>query len=206
MTPKSPTLPEPQGIHVRPAQLGDICLLLEPKRDDEILNLKQWQTDLLSRFGGEPIERVHLTCQRFACLDDNRIQAFTTSLEQTVSTVDPFPLTAISLQTLLVAFRKTHILKWQVQVTDEVQQFATTVESLLGVVGIEPLYISGFTSSLVAALKDVSELAADRLSSYGSFPHHLFTAEQAVLSKIMGANEFEILASVEIGTRSLTCL
>jgi hypothetical protein len=85
-------------------------------------------------------------------------------------------------------------------------QFATIVESLLGAVGIEPLYVSGFASSLVAALKDVSELDADRLSSYGSFPHHLFTAEQVVLSKIKGANEFEILASLEIGAPSLTCL
>ena len=109
-------------------------------------------------------------------------------------------LTAISLETLYVPIRQTNILKWQIDVTEELRQFVAGVEQALVGVGIKPLYKSGFVSSLVAALREVPKLSEESLTKYSSFPYHLFVGEQIELSKICGSNDFETLAIIPILT------
>jgi hypothetical protein len=179
-------------------------VLLEPKSANEIGELRQRQRKLWSIFGGVPIEHVHLTCQRFARHDDNRVEVFASRLERILADIEPFPLTALSLETLYVPVRETHILKWQVQITGELRYFVAVVEDALHEAGLAPLYILGFISSLVAALRNINEPDAGRLASFDAFPHHLFTAERVVLSKIEGADRFEILASFDLGPQTLT--
>ena len=70
---EDPAQDPPVDIYVRPAQLGDICVLLEPTDQDEIRLLRQRQLALQARFGGKPIENVHLTCQRFESQDERSI-------------------------------------------------------------------------------------------------------------------------------------
>ena len=196
----SKNLPQEKAKNTRgrPAKFGDICVLLEPTQEEEINQLRQRQISLQSLFRGIPIEDVHLTCQRFACQDEYLLQRFAQNLTRPLATVEPFPFTALSLRTLHSPLRQTNILKWHVQVTEDLRRFVAIVEHTLLATGITPLYPSGFVSSLVAALRGVSELSSDDLSSYNAFPHHLFTAGKVVLSKINGLNEFEILATIPL--------
>ncbi|MFQ5856772.1 MAG: hypothetical protein ACE5LU_14150 [Anaerolineae bacterium] len=189
---------EPKNIYARPARFGDICVLLEPTQKEEIKLLRQRQTPLQSLFGGILIEDVHLTCQRFACQDKHLMQGFVQNLTRALAIVEPFPFTALSLKMLYSPLRQTNILKWHVQVTENLQRFVAIVEHTLLATDITPLYPSGFVSSLVAALRGVPELNSNNLSDHNVFPHHLFAADKVVLSKINGLNEFETLATFRL--------
>jgi len=137
----NPLQEEPKKIYVRPAQFGDICVLLEPTEKEEISTLYQHQMSLQSFFGGTPIEHVHLTCQRFACQDNHLVQGFIQSLTRALAIVEPFPFIALSLRTLYVPIRETNNLRWQIQVTEDLQRFVAIAERTLLATGITPLYI-----------------------------------------------------------------
>ncbi|UCC88131.1 MAG: hypothetical protein JSV81_02195 [Anaerolineales bacterium] len=186
-----------RATHVRPAQVGDICVLLEPSQPHEINRLRQRQAALQARFGGVPIKHVHLTCQRFACRDKGLLGAFVRNLARALEPLEPFPLTAIALKPRYVSFRQTNILKWEIQVTQELEGFVASVEQALMAAGIAPLYKSGFVSSQITALKDVPEPEPGDLAAQ-VFPQHLFAAGRVVLSRIDGPNAFELLAELRL--------
>jgi hypothetical protein len=194
---------KPGEMCARPAELGDVCVLLEPTYQDEITWLHEQQTSLQSRFRGRLVKNVHLTCQRFRPNHGNSIESLVEGLEHAVVTIEPFPLTALSLQTLYVPVLRTNTLKWEIRMTGDLRRFVTLVEQTLVSSDIVPLYNSGFVSSLVAALKDVPEPSSDSLSNYPALPHHLFTAGQMALSRIVGPTEFEILASIPLARSSI---
>jgi hypothetical protein len=112
----------------------------------------------------------------------------------------PFGLTAVSLQTLYLPIRQTNILKWKIEVTEELRLFVALVEQALLSLGVEPLYRTGFVSTLVAALKDVPEMDQARLAEYKGFPQHLYRGERIVLSQICGPNEFKTLAVIPLNS------
>jgi hypothetical protein len=194
---KNPSPEAGREPHVRPAQVGDICVLLEPTEPHEINHLRQRQVALQARFGGQPIEHVHLTCQRFACRDKGLLGAFVQNLTRALADLEPFPLTAIALTPRYVSFRQTNILKWEIQVTQDLKGFVARVEQALMAAGIAPLYRSGFVSSQVTALKDVPEPGPGDLAAE-VFPQHLFAADRVVLSRLDGPNAFEILAELRL--------
>jgi hypothetical protein len=181
-------------IHIRPAEIGDICVLLEPTDKTEIEHIRKRQAALQTDFGGIPIDRIHLTCQRFANQDEIKIEEFTNQLRSALDAYKPFHLTALSLYTLYVPVRQSNILKWNIAVTKDLSRFVALVEKAVRQSGIQPLYRTGFVSTLVAALKDIPQDLDPRcLSSYDEFPFSLFTAGQASLSRIDGPDQFEIL-------------
>ncbi len=189
---------KPREIYVRRAQIGDICVLIEPICQAEINLLQERQSSLQSHFLGKPIENIHLTCQRFKPKHEHSIDILAQDLKHALVTVEPFSLTALSLQTLQVPVLQTNILKWEIQMTEDLRRFVTLVEQTLVVNGVIPLYKSGFVSTLIAALRDVPELSSDSLSNYATTPHHLFTAGKVVLSRIVGPKEFDILATIHL--------
>jgi hypothetical protein len=79
-------------------------------------------------------------------------------------------------------------------------ELAATFNCVLRGEGIDSLYAPGFVSSLIAALIDVPDVDRAHLDS-ADLPCHLFTARQAVLSRILGPNEFEILATLQFADR-----
>ena len=194
----SEELKRARSIHIRPARIGDICLLLEPAREEEIHQLRQHQAILQSLFGGVPIEEIHLTCHRFECRDE-LIGNLITGLENDFRMVCPIALKALSIETLHVPVRQTNILKWRIEVSKALEEFVAIVERRVVAAGAQPLYMAGFVSSLVAALRGVAKLEKDAGDRYGELPYHLFTGEKVVLSKIEGANEFDVLATIYLG-------
>jgi hypothetical protein len=202
--PENPSQKVDREPHVRPAQIGDICVLLEPTDAHEIKRLRLRQVALQARFGGQPIQHVHLSCQRFACQDEGLLEAFVQNLTRILTDLEPFPLTAIALKPHYTSIRQTNILKWEIRVTQDLANFVASVEQALLAAGIAPLFRSGFVSSLVSALKDIPEPGLEDLA-VEVFPHHLFTAGQVVLSRIQGPNAFEILVELGLKTQEAPC-
>jgi len=185
-------------IHTRPAEKGDICVLLESTRPTEHRRLQQQQSALQAQFGGEPVAHVHLTVQRFTCLD-SQLQHFTTQLEQELAGVRPFRLTAVALQTLFVGGLDSNFLKWRIEVTADLKRLNRLVERALQVSGIPSLYVPGAITTLVSALRDVRELTETELAQAGPFPLPLFTVETLIFSRIESATTFNDLASLRLG-------
>ena len=192
-------------IHVRPAEIGDICVLLEPGDSAEIHGLRQRQIALQKGFGGVPIDRIHLTCQRFAGQEEGHITELTAQLRRALQIYASFQLTALSLYTLYVPVRQSNILKWNIAITRDLTRFVALVEKTVRQSGIQPLYRSGFVSTLVAALKDIPQDLDPRfLNSHYEFPFSLFTASQVSLSRIDGPDQFEILAVIPMSAGGST--
>jgi hypothetical protein len=177
--------------HLRPAQVGDICLLLEPETAEEA-RLRVYQQALKTRFGGTFIEKVHLTCQRFDDVGPEQMARLLAQLAQVVQETPPFAVTAQGLEPLYVPVRQTHILKWRIEIGAELRQFAVRVDALLAGLGIASHYVNGFIPDLVTALKDVPPVEAAALANDPDLPYHLFEMGRLVVSRIEGPNEFKI--------------
>ena len=187
------------NIHLRPAQIGDLCLLIQSsqKISDDLYHR---QRALQARYGGTLIQPLHLTCQRFTSEDERPWQFFLAHLRQNIDTVMPFPLTAVALQTLAVPVLQTTILKWEIARTPALVQFHALVDDALAVSGIAGHYAPGFISTLVAALRDIISRPSMPPLHDPTLPYPLFTADQLVLSRILGPNQFAILATLSSGT------
>lgn len=185
-------------IHTRPAAKGDICVLLESTRPAEHRRLRQHQAALQSRFGGEPVAHVHLTVQRFTCLDPQQFQHFTTQLEHKLADVQPFELTAIAMQTLFVEGLHSNFLKWRIEVNPSLERLCQVIERALHAAGITSLYVPGAISTLVSALREAPELSEAALIHAEPFPLPLFTVETLLFSRIENATTFSDLTSIQL--------
>ncbi|MBN2005143.1 MAG: hypothetical protein JXA21_17420 [Anaerolineae bacterium] len=185
-------------IHARPAAKGDICVLLESTRTAEHRRLQQHQCALRARFGGELINHVHLTAQRFACPDPQQLQGFIAQLEQALTGVQPFELDAMAMQTLYVAGMHTNFLKWRVEITNDLENLSRIIERELVAAGITPLYVPGTTSTLVSALRNVPDLPEPELVTPEPFPFPLFTVETLIFSRIESPTAFSNLTEIRL--------
>jgi len=184
--------------HLRPAQVGDICLLIEPDRQTDIRPLRDRQQRLHHRFGGVPIRHVHLTCQRFCNGKHSQIDQSVAAIEKLSAMLMPLPLNAVALHTLAVPILQTTTLKWQVDVTPALLEFNAAVEEALRFAGFMPQYAPGFTSNLVTALQNMAETIEDNILDDPRLPYHLFDAKKVVVSQICAPGKFTILAKIDI--------
>lgn len=181
----------------RPAQPGDLCVLLEPSAD-EVPNLRQRQLALQASFGGRPHQVVHLTCQRCA-IEDARSTDLIREVE-TLRTVPPVAIVAVSLIQFPHSFWGTRLLRWQIQVTDELHHMCTLVDSALTRAGATLHYAFSTSRKLkpVTALEDIPQADLEGYLATAEYPHHLFYARQVVLSRILGRGRFDILARIKL--------
>lgn len=184
--------------HLRPAQIGDICLLIEPDEQTDIRLLRHRQQRLHSRFGGNPIRHVHLTCQRFCCGKNSCLDKSVAAIEKLSAMLMPLPLNAVALHTLTVPILQTTTLKWQVEVTPALLEFNAAVKDALNFAGFIPQYAPGFTSNLVTALQNMADDREDDPLDDPRLPYHLFDAKKVVVSQICGPGKFTILAKIDI--------
>lgn len=184
--------------HLRPAQVGDICLLIEPDAQADITGLRSRQQKLHHRFGGYQTRHVHLTCQRFCCGKASRLEQSLVAIEQLAQAFLPLPLKAVRLHTLAVPILQTTTLKWQVDVTETLLDFNQALEDALRRANFIPQYAPGFTSNLVTALQDMSDQVQEEMLDDPYLPYHLFDAKKIVISQICGPGKFTILAKMAV--------
>lgn len=186
----------------RVAEPGDICILLEPT-EDEIADVRELQLSLQSLFGGHPHERVHLTCQRFELPDPARLTDVIHRLRSSLLPVQPIPIVAISFVQMESRFWGSRLLRWLIQGSSDLQRFGRLVEASLVTTGAFPhfRYTSGWEPTLVTALEEIPGLNPSDILDNIVFPQFLFTARQAVLSRIVGRRQFEILDTIQLSSQ-----
>jgi hypothetical protein len=191
----------------RPAQVGDICILLLPD-DDELTRLNEHQRFLTSHFGGQIHQAVHLTVQRFAPPTHSNLQPHSASLRGQMSLISslaeklvvtpPLSFTALSSFSIYSNFKNNHIVKWEIPATDELRRYVSLTNRALDEVGVLPTdrYTDDWISTWVTALDGVTntEITGEQIGV--KYPHHLFTARRIWLSEIKEGNGYEVLAQM----------
>ena len=187
----------PIPASIKPARPGDICILLEPGDPAEINALLQRQLELQQVYGGQVMEPVHVTCQRFPPLNPQQYQALLAQLSSLAASYQHFEVSAHGLVPLHSDYRQVHILKWEISREARLVNFSAQLEHILEITGITSLYPPGWVSTLVTALEDISAPDRDepRLLEEA---YKLFTPRILTISKIHGPSEFEILDQIQL--------
>jgi hypothetical protein len=188
----------PSLTFLRGGQPGDICLLLETDIPAEIAALRQNQASLKRIFGGQEMELVHLTCQRFILADSSYYPIFFEKLKHLASGFQSFTLHAQGLVPLYSPYRKTNILKWEAIIDPLLVDFSAQLEKLLDNTWSTSLYSPGSISTWVTALVNVNPEPLQDLEQLPSFPHPLFTPRLLTVSKLLGPSEFEIMDRIPL--------
>jgi hypothetical protein len=181
-----------------------MCVILEPSAEEAIC-LRQRQLTLQARFGGQPHEQVHLTCQRFALQDESRVTGLIHQLAK-LHTQPPFAIVAISLAQYEHQFWGTRVLRWHVRVTDKLHRFCTLVDDTLTQAGATLHYpfSTSWEPKSLTALENIPQIDLDSYLANTEYPHHLFYACQVVLSRIVGRGAFETLAQTRLDSTEET--
>jgi hypothetical protein len=140
-----------------------------------------------------------LTSQRFAIPNVHSVDDFVYELENALQSVNAFPLTALAIQTHCVSVLQTRVLKWRIEITDELQHFDATLDSVMASVGLASLYAPDAIASLVTALRGIEAFSQDELAIADFFPHHLLTVDKIVLSRIDGPDQFTLMKTLRFG-------
>jgi hypothetical protein len=167
-------------------------------REGEATPAGKLQLELQTFFGGRPVNPVHVTCERFDLRDHQRLEEITQRLIQRAETQPPFPVTAVSVQTIKSAYRGGHILKWLVELSDPLSRWLDIVNEILDAVGARPFYNSLGDIWTVTALVGIEKIDPAPYLAQASFPQHLFTARQILFSRILGLDKHETIGRFDL--------
>ena len=181
----------------RPAQAGDIFILLEPA-PDELAKIREYQRGLQRLFGGRIYENIHVTCQRFTLRGNFAKSDMIRHLVECLSNFPPFPIIADSLVLVHPPFWQSYMLRWKIRMTGEWWSFVESIDNMLEPIGCLPHY-SIEEPATCTALEMDSETAVEGCSAPG-LPCCLFSARRFTLSQIKHEREFEILAMTNMST------
>ncbi len=182
--------------NLRPAQPGDLCLLLVPATT-EADYIGQWQRTMQTHFGGHRTRPVHITCQRFVCQHPQQMHEICRNLQMSLTVMLPLLVTGLAISPFYSAFRQEHILKCHIQITQELECLGETVKQILVKAGVRPHY-PWLISSLVTVLEGIPA-SQNTLDMNGiHFPYPLFAGCKIVLSRVKEANIYDVVTKISL--------
>jgi hypothetical protein len=182
---------------LRTARPGDLCILLEPANLDEVAALQQHQLILQRHYGGQIMEPVHITLQRFNLTHPQQYQALLDELESLRADWRPFKISAQGLFQLHSDYRQADVIKWKILPPEELALFSAQIEHILADIGGASLYPPGWVSTLVTALTGIAPASSPEEPDL-HYPQPLFTPGILKVSRIHSPTEFEILEQIPL--------
>ena len=182
------------------AQVGDICLIVEPDAAERA-RLRDLQEGLREQFGGQPQERIHFTCQRFRPENDDHLAEILSHLRSGLRTITPVSIAAGRVEQVDHPFFGVCVVRWQLDVNDDLYQFQKVVESALRSGGAPPHYPShrDHWRPHVTALVSVPNAQIPFYFDGATAPRYLFTGRKLTLSQVQPGKQFQILAEIGVG-------
>lgn len=162
--------------------------------------MRQQQRDLQQIFGGQLHPRVHLTAQRFELEHQQDLPRFARHMRARLDGASPTTLIASGLIERYHPFWESRLLRWEIQLTEELKRLLETIEDILTSSGIRPHYPSstGWKPTQVTALEDIPEARPTDPTGAVHFPRPLFTVRKVALSRIETGRTFTILEVAEL--------
>jgi hypothetical protein len=180
----------------RTAQPGDIFLLLVPSAQ-ELHQLRQWQYKFRERYGGQPVEFIHITCQRFSPGPYSLEVPCIEQLKNDIQNSQPFKINTDRLIQFYAPYWQRYVLRWRVQETISYSQFRDRLNTIL----IKTGCLSHFDRHRHATCPILNlggKIDLEFNPPKTTFPTELFTAKHLWVSKLQNDNRFEILEEITL--------
>ena len=183
----------------RLAQPGDIFILLVPVAQD-LQVLRQKQAELQAQCGGQIVDHVHITCQRFTPNHEQIAATCVATLTEEIGAFAPFPVFSDGLAQFRAPYWQTQVLRWRIQETEAWKSFRLFLDQSLAKHGC-PSHFSRQRHSTCTTLSLDAKVNPEDCANNTSFPFRLFTAREVVISQLTENGQFAVLEIIELEVR-----
>jgi hypothetical protein len=180
----------------RVAKPGDIFLLLVPTAQ-ELHHLRQQQTMLQARYGGQMVPLLHITCQRFTPQEEAFEASCIDIFKMELQNIQPFTIYTDKLIQFFAPYWQTQVLRWRVQETEVYASFRDKLDMTLTKTNCRSQF-DRFRFASCTALNLENPIVLEENTPGFSFPAPLFTAKELLVSKLEDENHFEILSTITL--------
>lgn len=180
-------VPMPEAPRI--AQPGDIFILLVPTTDD-LAQLRQKHADLQAQFGGQLVEPIHITAERFSPENGHDPQDCIAPIRRNLSGIQPFPIEADGLIQFFAPYWQSQVLRWRVAETRIWNDFRDTLEDVLCDIGC-PSHFIRRRYATCTILKLEGEIDPSALPQVDAMP--LFWVRELWISLLKADGQFEIV-------------
>jgi hypothetical protein len=181
----------------RTAQPGDIFILLVPTAQ-ELHLLRQRQSDLAARYGGQVVANPHITCQRFSPNLAEPKSDCVAKLKTKLETIPRFPLYSDRLIQFYAPYWQNMVLRWRVQVTRPFAAFRNKLDRTLARLDC-PSHFNRVRHASCTAINLEKAIDLQANPAHGEFPTPLFTARECWVSALQEDGQFTILETIKLG-------
>ena len=176
------------------AQPGDIFLLLVPIGND-LKRLRGEQLSWQVRYGGHPVEPIHITVERFTPTNDQLPQDCVRTLHKRIFEIESFPIEADGIIQFFAPYWQSYVLRWRVHASPAWIDFRERLKVALEQINCP----SHFTrrrhaTCTILILEDKIDLPQEK--NHLSMP--LFTAWDLRISTLNEDGQFEILETLKL--------
>lgn len=180
----------------RTARPGDIFILLVPTAQ-ELHLLRERQLALQSRYGGEVVDFVHITCDRFSPEPERSEKNCINFLMSNLTSISPFMLYTDRLVQFFAPYWGMEVLRWQVQETKAYSWLRTLLADSLNQMGCAS-HFNRRKPTTCTALRLENKIDLAQFGEDGTYPTRLFEASNLWVSKLVREEEFEILERIRL--------
>jgi hypothetical protein len=178
----------------RIAQPGDFFLLLVPFGEDlERLRQEQWKWQ--SRYGGQIVEPIHITVERFSPKDKEFPFACVSRLRQKLESIKPFTISADAIIQFMAPYWQSYVLRWRVERSAAWQQFRDRIKYTLEEIDC-PSHFDRRRHATCTILKLEGKVDLPSPTPETDMP--LFLVQELRLSTLKYDREFEILEKIKL--------
>jgi hypothetical protein len=178
-------------VNNRVAQPGDIFILLEPAAQD-LHRLQLEQEDLKNKYGGQTVDYIHITCQRFTTPPGQSPQLCSAKIQKLIKGIDPFDILTDGLITFYAPYWQNRVLRWRISDSDSWISFQTRIERILKIIKCPSHFTRKRRGSCSALVLNKKLILQEKISHYDS-PVHLFTARYLIISRLNSRRQFDII-------------
>jgi hypothetical protein len=183
----------------RKAQPGDHFVLLIPTAQ-ELHHLRQWQSELQAQYGGQSVDFLHVTCQRFTPKKNQSEGACIKNIKLFLEKTRIFSLYTDKVIHFYAPYWDKMVLRWRVQDTGEFIKFRTNLTAFLSKNSCDS-HFERIRSASCTILNLNEEINSNLLSPelFPSVP--LFTVRSLLISKLNTERSFETLETINLYER-----
>jgi len=169
----------------RVAQPGDTFILLVPSAQ-ELHHLHRKQNEFRNQYGGQLIDHIHITSERFSPKRTTSPKECSAVLRHHIGSLEPFP-----------------VFSWRIQDTAAWLDFRNLLTKTLKGVGCPSHFDRHRRATCsILALDDPVNLSEKHNGANNS--QKLFTAKEVVISRLQKNYQFEIIETIQLsGSKSI---
>ena len=184
----------------RIARPGDIFLLLVPS-GEELVILRDKQQKLKSLYGGEIVDFVHITCERFSPEDGMEESFCIDYLRRNVTALSSFNLYAENLVQFYAPYWEKEVLRWQVKEAENYVRLRHILAASLKETGCGS-HFDLARPTTCTALRLGEKIGLKPETTFDIPSTLLFKANHLWVSKLIREEEFKILAKIRMDDHS----